>query len=332
MITLIPRLIIGWPVRRILALAYLRSVTWLSFDQSRSILIPTGQNIGIYCNKTGLLCKSVDISSDGDVPLTKLHFIHLADRPNAKVLLYFHGGAYVNPIDIKGQVPFVIECARTINASGVFFLEYSLAPEWKYPNQLVQAVEALEHILRTYSPSQLVLGGDSAGGHLILSLLAHIQRPNPNVKPLVGFNAPGRHIHSALIISPWVTLKYASNSFKTNATRDYIRAKKMSTYTAMWAPEPDEVWADLLVGGAQLWHGLPVDNLLITAGGWECFHDDIIDMASQLDAKPFGSGAAVELSIAEKEVHVQCALDKAMGVPHGKSALDILHWLSTRHV
>lgn len=327
LIKLIPRLAVGWSPSSVLAVSYMRSVTWISLEQSRAIALPTGQSIAVFCKSAGLACRSVDINSSDRGPRATLHYIHITDRPKARLLLYFHGGAYVHPLDTKGSLPFAIECARTAGASDLVCLEYTLAPELKYPGQLVQAVDALDYILRTHHPSQILLGGDSAGGHLVLSLLAHIKSPNPSVKTLPGFGRPGRNILGAYVISPWVSMKYDSKSFKTNASRDFIRAKGMAAYTEMWNPNCSEVCGELLAGGVDFWHNLPVNNLLITAGSWECFLDDILAMASHLQAKEFGTGAAVELSVGEKEVHVQCALDKAVGAPHSQGTHNILSWL-----
>jgi acetyl esterase/lipase len=322
------RLADGWPIRRTIAVCYVRSLRWLSFDQVRSINISTGEKVKDFCRATGYTCSSVDVPSNSSGPGAILHYIRIEKQPKARLLLYFHGGAYVSPADIKGQLPFALDSARA-GALDLAVLEYTLAPELKYPGQLVQAADALDYILRTHDSSQIILGGDSAGGHLVLSLLAHIKKPNPHAKPLPGLRAAGQRLRGAYLISPWVAMKYDSSSFQTNASRDYIRAKSMATYTTMWKPDTTQVWAEPVTGGSQFWRNIPVDDLLITAGSWECFLDDIQEMASQLDAKPFGSGASVELSIGEKEVHVQCAVDKAVNVKNGKVANDILQWLAS---
>ncbi|KAE9376394.1 alpha/beta-hydrolase [Stipitochalara longipes BDJ] len=327
LINLMPRLAAGWSPARILAVSFMRSsLALLSFSQNRAISPPTGQAIKTFCQHAGLTCNSVDVPNDDGPPAT-LHYIHIADRPKARLLLYFPGGAYCNPINASGQLAFAIECARAAGASELVCLEYTLAPELKYPGQLIQAVDALDHILKTHHPSQIILGGDSAGGHLLLSLLVHIRKPNPAAKQLAGSFGPGRQLLGAVAISPWVSMKYNSQSFKQNASRDYVYATDMTAYTEMWNPSHVEVWGDLLAGDADIWSNLTVDNLLLTVGGWECFLDDVRAMASRLQAKEFGSGAKVELAVGKKEVHVQCAVDIAVRAPHGHGARDILSWL-----
>lgn len=59
-------------------------------------------------------------------------------------------------------------------------LEYTLSPDESCPRQLEQAVEALRYVLRLTNPENIILAGDSAGGHLIAGLLSWIIHPNLN--------------------------------------------------------------------------------------------------------------------------------------------------------
>ncbi|PMD29725.1 alpha/beta-hydrolase [Hyaloscypha variabilis F] len=324
-IKLIPRLAAGWPLGRILVVSYMRSLSWLSFSQSRTITVPTGQAIQKFCQKAGLFCKSVDVPSSSG-PQATLHYIQIADLPQPRLLLYFHGGGYCHPIDAFGQLPFALECAHAASASSLVCLEYTLAPELPYPGQLLQAVSAVSHILETHNPSQILLGGDSAGGHLLLSLLAHIQTPHPAAKPL-SESVQGEKFLGAFAISPWVSMNYNSPSFAQNASRDYLRAERIMPFIEMWKPSLIEVWAELLVGDGEFWGDVKVERVLLTSGEWECFYDDIVEMAGKLKAREVGVGGKVELCVGEREVHIQCAVDMAVGARHGKSAREILAWL-----
>lgn len=94
----------------------------------------------------------------------------------------------------------MIECAQAAGVTEIIVLEYTLAPELPYPGQLSQGVAALEILLHKYEVSQIMLAGDSAGGHFVLSLLAHAKLANPKVKALPA----GIYFHSAFLMSPWV--------------------------------------------------------------------------------------------------------------------------------
>lgn len=330
LIKLIPRMLSGWPVRRTFAVAFLRARSWMSLEQSRSTNPPTGKNIMKFCSVAGLIYESVNIDCSGDVPPGTLHFIDLELPPTTGILLYMHGGGYCNPISAQGHICFALECAHAAGVSALAFLEYTLSPELRYPGQLVQAVEALRFILRSHHPSQIVLGGDSAGGNLVLALIAHLMQPSPYVKKVSEFSGTSGRFRAAFLISPWVTCQYNSKSFRTNAAKDFISMEVMKRFTALWKPSIHETWAAPSTGSTKFWRHAPVEDILITAGEWQCFLDDIREMADRLGAKPFGSKSPVELAIAKAEVHVQCVVDAAVNVPHGVTANNILEWLASR--
>lgn len=331
LVKLVPWWTAGWPVKRILAVCFMKSKGWIPHAWTRSTQRPTGENVKTFCEAKGLDLTSVEVAGTDHGPPCTLHFIHVGpSSPKGKILLYLHGGAYIAPVETGGVVPFFIECAEAAGASDLVVLEYTLAPELKYPGQLVQTVEAVNHLLQTYDPSQIILGGDSAGGHLVLSLFAHIKQPNPHAKPLLQFQGQTK-FQAAVAICPWVKMKYNSKTFSTNESHDFISAKRITSWTEMWRPDPREIWGDLLTGGREFWgSGMPCKSILITTGEWECFHDDDVEMGNQLGAKAFRTDSPVELFVGEKEVHVQCGVDKFMGLQHSHSALAILEWLGTR--
>ncbi|KAG4437813.1 hypothetical protein IFR05_006700 [Cadophora sp. M221] len=326
---LVPRLRAGWPLGRVLVVSFLRSQRSLPFAWTQGTRATTGESVATFCKREKLALRSEVIPGGSSSPPSALHFIRLspgASKAKPTVLLYLHGGGYVNPVDIQGQLPFALDCAKSVGASDLAGLEYTLAPELKYPGQLEQAVEALRHLLATYSPDQIIIGGESAGGNLLLALLAHIKQPHPSVKALPPL--PGKFA-AAFAISPWVKATYNSRSFVDNSTYDYISAQGMENATKMWSPEFGEVWSEPIVGGVEFWQHVPVDHLLVTAGSFECFLDDVKEFGEQLNTSKTGEEHSVEFFTGEKEVHVQCALDKAVGIPYGYSASKILNWLET---
>jgi acetyl esterase/lipase len=323
------RVAAGWPIQRVLVVQFLRSArSWLPFDLSRNTKPTTGQAIATYCKSQNLVCESKQVGTESSKTPCLLHFIELGSSSHeGKILFYFHGGAYVNPIDTKGQLPFTVDSAKAAKVSKLVILEYTLAPELKYPGQLIQAVEALEDILQTYDPSRIILGGDSAGGNLLLALFAHIKQPNPRAKTL-KIDTP---FAAAYLISPWVKPSPEAKSFASYSRYDYINAEMVTAWTKMWSPVLSEVWADASRGGSELWQDFPAKTLLITVGGWECFLDDVEILGKQLGASvPSGGSPRVEFFVGEKEVHVQCAVDKAVGLPYGHTASKILSWLGSR--
>lgn len=102
----------------------------------------------------------------GDIP-ARVHDAHAS--ANAPVILYLHGGGWVIG-DLDTHQPFCQELARQAGAL-VVAIDYRLAPEHRYPaaqEDCLAAAEWLAGHLDELGPNngRLVIGGDSAGGHL----------------------------------------------------------------------------------------------------------------------------------------------------------------------
>lgn len=127
-----------------------------------------------------------------------------------RVILYFHGGGY-----FWGNLPAPRNMlARLSRLAGVrvFSLDYRLAPESPFPAALDDAMAAYSWLVedQRIDTGQLVLGGDSSGGGLALSLLAALKEK--------GRKLPG----AAILFSPWTDLTVGGASIETNAKSDYI--------------------------------------------------------------------------------------------------------------
>ncbi|GAA5958360.1 hypothetical protein JCM3765_004806 [Sporobolomyces pararoseus] len=151
------------------------------------------------------------------------------DRSKDDVVIYFiHGGGFVvdtgsNSQEILTHVAREFNLKRNIQCS-VFSLDYRLAPEYKYPSQLIEAVAGYQYLVNTLGipESKILLSGDSAGGNLSTALLLHLARPAPEIKtPEVLGKLPGRP-GAALLISPMVNLVSRAKSYSTNVDYDFI--------------------------------------------------------------------------------------------------------------
>jgi monoterpene epsilon-lactone hydrolase len=108
-----------------------------------------------------------------------------------KILLFFHGGAY-QVGSAKGYYPMLTHMARETGFT-IYVPNYRLAPENYYPAQVEDGVAAYEALINDlgYSPDQIAIGGDSAGGNMSLVTLLKLKE--------LGKTTP-----SAIIcISPW---------------------------------------------------------------------------------------------------------------------------------
>ena len=91
------------------------------------------------------------------------------NRETRATILYCHGGGYsFYPRAYARFITLITLAART----RTFALDYRLSPEYRFPAQLEDALNAYRWLLGNGTkPEQLILAGDSAGGNLTLALL-----------------------------------------------------------------------------------------------------------------------------------------------------------------
>lgn len=315
----------GWPLKQILVVSFLRHKTGLTRREAYQAGRPTtGENLAQGCEALGVSLSSQIFSCEG-YPDATVHEATVGSQDSPTVVFYLHGGGYRNQINGTAQVPVVVDCARAMGASKVYFLEYTLAPGAQFPGQLVQASRALNMLLEKHSAADLVLGGDSAGGNLALGLLAHIKKPHLKIPPITAFDGKGEtEFRGAFLISPMVATTFTAKSFKDNAAKDYISIEGAEMFTHYWAPQAG-VWADPLSGGASFWKAVPVKSIIITVGGFECLRDDILDFAKMI-CTPADKKTSLTLAQGKTEVHVQPAIDKALGFPPCETFVNLLDW------
>ncbi|KAF2813997.1 alpha/beta-hydrolase [Mytilinidion resinicola] len=220
-------------------------------------------------------------------------------------LLFGHGGGYVLG-HIAQWCCFLVYIAEIIETEGlsvsILALDYSLAPEAPFPTQMNQAHAAYSFLLDLGTPAdKIALIGDSAGGSLMMSLLASLAIPlSPSTttlpKPL-----------GVYLLSAWLSFKHTSPTFSTNASIDVLdkrflnncandlRAasshshKTIETYTEFVHPVPSR---------------LPLSKILprtvwASAGADEVFRADIEAFAKLATE----AGADVTLKVAEGKAH-----------------------------
>jgi monoterpene epsilon-lactone hydrolase len=143
---------------------------------------------------------------------------HKPQSGRGSVLLYLHGGAFI----IGGANTHRAICSNLAKRGqmDVCALDYRLAPAHQYPAALEDALAAFQALIELgYTPSQIVIGGDSAGGNLslITSLrLRDLGLPQPVAlvcfSPVTDFTGAQLHEPPAgdpLIHPAWVALALA---------------------------------------------------------------------------------------------------------------------------
>lgn len=129
----------------------------------------------------------------------------------ARRLLYIHGGAYIAGSPLSHR-PITDRLAR-LSGAAVFSLDYRLMPESRRLDG-IEDCRAAFHWLAEHGPDgegsaeTLVVGGDSAGGNLTLSLIAWLR------------DQGGRQADAALAFSPATDGVLDAPSLKANIATD----------------------------------------------------------------------------------------------------------------
>jgi monoterpene epsilon-lactone hydrolase len=193
------------------------------------------------------------------------------------VLLYIHGGAYVmcSPATHRALTGAFARWGFRVYAP-----DYRLAPEHPFPAALDDVVAVYSALLaRGLAPNRIVLGGESAGGALVLSLMLRLRA--------LGLPQPA----AAIAFSPWTDLAATGPSLTVNTARDAMFdgatvARTAQLYLGEASPRDplaSPLFADLA--------GLP--PLLIHVGADEVLRDD----STRLAAKAKAAGVDVTLEI-----------------------------------
>ncbi|WP_233358959.1 alpha/beta hydrolase [Thermomonospora amylolytica] len=216
-----------------------------------------------------------------------------------RVLLYLHGGGYFfgSP---RLYRPFNWRLSAA-TARPVLSLDYRLVPAHTPADALEDALDAYGHLLKQgYRGEDIVVGGDSAGGHLTLALLQSLkERDLP----------PPR---AAICLSPWVDLMCEADSHKLNERSDVlIPARKLASLGRRYcAGKPDDDPLFSPVRGDLT--GLP--PMLLMASGTEILRDDVRDLAARARA------AGVDVTHQEWDGLVHVFPVFADFIPEGKAA------------
>lgn len=156
----------------------------------------------------------------------------------------------------------------------IFALEYTLVPHQTYPYQLQETLAGYNYVLSIAdSPSQVVVGGDSAGGTLILSLLLYLANESPEKKPAL-----------ATLISPWTHLVSELNR---NTSTDYLDVGRLHDLARQYVGS-ERVYDPLVSPGCctdALWweKAMPAKGMHFYYGSEEVLCESIRTLAKRLE-------------------------------------------------
>ncbi len=199
-------------------------------------------------------------------------------------LLYLHGGGYVIGSSRTHRSMLArMSAAAKIQVLG---LDYRLAPEHVFPAPVEDSIAAYRWLLSEgVEPGNIVVGGESAGGALVVSLMVALR--------YLGEPLPA----AGICISPWADLEQSGGTMSTNAEVDpAVNRERLQAFADNYlggkdprAPLASPIYADMA--------GLP--PLLIMAGSVEVLVDD----AKRLAAKGTQDGVDATLEIWDDMPH-----------------------------
>ena len=208
----------------------------------------------------------------------------IPERPlEGKVLLYIHGGGFISG-SCQTHRMHVAKFAKGAQLKSLVF-DYRLAPEHPFPAGLEDCVDVYKWLLEQgYKDSDIIVGGESAGGTLTLSLLLALKEK--------GIDLP----KAAFSISPVTDLRCLADSFSYNAKNDIAPIGSWNVWTKYYIDRNDPT-LPLLSPQMGNYEGLP--PLLICVGTHEIHLDDCINVAKKAEEH----GVDVKLSVWPKMVH-----------------------------
>jgi monoterpene epsilon-lactone hydrolase len=217
-----------------------------------------------------------------------------------KMLLYIHGGGFISG-SCQTHRTYVAKFALGSCLNSLVF-DYRLAPEYPFPAAVDDCVTIYEWLLKYgYKSQDIVVGGESAGGTLTLSLLLALKERKINL-PKAAFS-----------ISPVTDLRCLADSFKYNAKKDIAPLASWDIWMKNYIGENDPT-LPLLSPQFGDYSGLP--PLHICVGTHEIHLNDCENVAK----KARDQGVDIKLSKWPRMVHAFPMFSPLF--PEAKEAMD----------
>jgi len=209
-------------------------------------------------------------------------FVSKTADAHSPVILYVHGGGFVLPQSHLHRI-MLAQLTNEVNGR-TFAVDYRLAPEHPFPAGLDDCLAAYQYLLdEGYSPNQITVMGDSAGGNLTLGLLIALRDRNLPLPQLgICISAP---------------TDFTDENPAHNVIDDLLHPRTIERFSVSYLPNQDvrnplisPLFADL--------HGLP--PLILYAGGKEALSTDSVRFAEAAEA----AGVDVTLHVYPRMWHV----------------------------
>lgn len=212
-------------------------------------------------------------------------------RSSPSAVYYIHGSGYTmcSPRTHRRLTSWL----SALTGLPVFCVEYRLAPRYRFPTAADDVRAGWDWLVQTcgLNPKQIVVAGDSAGGHLAVDML---------LQPEVAANPPAAQV----LFSPLFDVTFALSAASEKMRRDpTMRAANAARVVGMYYPGVDPTHHRLkldVIGGAML------PPTLVQAGGAEMLQGDARQLAADIRA----AGGSCELQVWPHQLHVFQAMPR----------------------
>ena len=221
----------------------------------------------------------------------KVITLHPLSGPGEWHMLYFHGGGFVLPM-FKEHWPLAAAMVEHCGVS-VTLPMYEVVPESSHERQDALADAVFARLAERHDPAKIILNGDSAGGHMALSLALRLAQ--------AGGAQPGK----LALFAPWLDLTMADPAIAAVEPHDMML--KIGTLRAcgeMFAGKRDPASAECspLYADQQALALLPPTRI------WTGRHDLFIVDSRSFVAKLRAAGVDAKLYEYEAAPHVFMAI------------------------
>jgi len=199
-----------------------------------------------------------------------------------ETVVFTHGGGYLygSIVSHRAMVSHIAAATGRV----ILYVEYSLAPEARFPKALNEVTAVVGELVHTHIPFALM--GDSAGGNLAMSTALNLKKLNI---PLPRYQ---------VLISPWLDMGANSASYAENENNDPVLTKNFMKHAAASYTDQNNITDPLVSPVYGSFEGF--NPTLTFVGNQEILRDDSLALHRALER----AGSSSTLKVFEGVTHV----------------------------
>ena len=141
----------------------------------------------------------------------KLYIYRKKENDTGKYLVYYTGGAF-----LLTHHTYFCHLSKYFPEHNLVFVSYALAPEFNYPQGILDSIDAYYHILKL-NPTSICIAGESAGGNMCLHVGVYTKEHFPSMD--INYMAP----KCIVLMSPFSDMTLSGGSIDKNGDYDAIK-------------------------------------------------------------------------------------------------------------